>query len=186
MSNGATCPECGGVIGGDPKGTRPACTCSANLTMDDTQVEAQPVAEASQAATATVAAPPPGAKICCQCGKDVTHAKRAKDARGYWCYECHRADLRRERAAKPRARCPQCGRLVPAESIAVYHGETMCAKCRIEQEELPNHLKAKYKNKPMDDPQEVVKKQKKTIIVLACIFGLLAIVLILGRLGWLG
>jgi hypothetical protein len=100
------CPDCGGVIGGDPNGPRPVCQCGMNLTMDDTEVEAQPPPPpASSSAPAAVSvAGEEKKKICCVCGKDVTHAKRARDARGYWCYECHRADLRKERAAKPRAR----------------------------------------------------------------------------------
>lgn len=187
MTSGTTCPDCGGIIGGDPNGVRPACQCELNLTMDDTQVEAQPApaAEAAEGGSGPAVAtksPPPGAKICCQCGKDVTHARRAKDARGYWCYECHRNDLRRERAAKPRTRCPECGRLVPAESIATLHGNPMCAKCRVDQENLPRHMQAKYRRK--DDPaakEEVVKKEKKRIIALAVIFGILVLIIIIGR-----
>jgi hypothetical protein len=157
-----------------------------SLTMDDTAVEAQPApagesAGGSTAVKAAPARPPPGAKICCVCGKDVTNAKRAKDARGYWCYECHRADLRRERAEKPRARCPQCGRLVPAESITTYHGITLCAKCLREQEDLPNHLKLKYKPK-LDDGGKAIEKQKKVVIVLSVIVGVLLIIAVLGSL----
>jgi hypothetical protein len=182
MANGAICPDCGGIIGGDPTGARPACQCSMSLTMDDTAVEAQP-APAATATSAAVApaAPPPGAKICIKCGKDVTHAKRAKDAKGYWCYECHKADLRRERAEKPRARCPQCGRLVPAESITTYHGITLCAKCRMEQDDLPKHLQLKYKPKLGDD-KEKVEKQKKMVKILAIALGVLVIVAVLGSL----
>lgn len=183
MSNGAICPDCGGVIGGDPKGARPACQCSMSLTMDDTAVEAQPAPPAAEASvggasTAVKAVPPPGAKICCICGKDVTNAKRAKDARGYWCYECHRKDKDRERAAKPRARCPQCGRLVPAESITTYHGITLCAKCRLEEEELPNHMKLKYKAKLDKDPK-AAEKQKKMVMVLGVIVGVLLVIALL-------
>src|ERR1700733_2039653 len=98
MSTELICPECGGIIGGDGGGDRPACQCESSLTMDDTEVEAQP-APASALADAAPA-PPVQKKICCKCGKDVTHLKRAKDVRGYWCWECHRNDLRNERAGQ--------------------------------------------------------------------------------------
>lgn len=176
MSTELICPDCGGVIGGDGAGDRPACQCESSLTMDDTEVEAQPAPAAALADAP--AAPPVQKKICCKCGKDVTHLKRAKDVRGYWCWECHRNDLRNERAGqKPRARCPQCGRLVPAESIKSYHGATMCAKCIIEQEELPNHQKLKFKNRP--DDQLAKEHEKRGIIILSVIFGLLAIIILL-------
>jgi hypothetical protein len=161
MATDVICPDCGGLIGGDPSDPRRPCQCSVNLSMDDTEVDAQPPSAPASDDSKPSAAPPKGAKICCQCGKDVTNQKRAKDARGYWCYECHRNDQRRERAGqKPRARCPQCGRLVPAESITSYHGITLCTKCLREQDELPKHLQLKYKHKIGDeDPEEKLKRK---------------------------
>jgi hypothetical protein len=186
MATEVTCPDCGGIIGGDPSDPRPACTCSLNLSMDDTEVEAQPPPPSADDAAKAPAPKAGPAKICCQCGKDVTHQKRAKDARGYWCYECHRADLRRERAGQtPRARCPQCGRLVPADSLTTYHGNTLCAKCRIEEESLPKHMQLKYKPKIGDDPkekEEKLRKEKTRVIVLAAIFGVLALIIILSHI----
>jgi hypothetical protein len=188
MATEVICPDCGGVINGDPNGPRPVCQCELNLSLDDTEVEAQPVVPAQTGpAPIKPAAPAPSGprKICCQCGKDVTNAKRAKDARGYWCYECHRNDLRKERAANPRTRCPQCGRLVPAESITTYHGEAMCAKCRIEQDDLPNHMKLKFKHDTKEEKEAAHQKEKKRVIILASVLGVLAIIIILGRLHWL-
>jgi hypothetical protein len=179
MSTDLICPDCGGVIGGDPSGDRPACQCGLDLTMDDTEVEAQPAplpADVMAPATA-----PATKKICCNCGKDVTNARRARDARGYWCWDCHRDDLRKTRGLdKPRARCPQCGRMVPAESITSYHGMTLCAKCRIEQDELPNHQKLKYKNR-LPVPEDAGREKKRIIVLGAVVFVLLVIIL-LGKL----
>jgi DNA-directed RNA polymerase subunit RPC12/RpoP len=173
------CPDCGGVIESDGAETRPRCTCSANLTMDDTEVELQPLPPPPTDPAPAVVTP---RKICCQCGKDVTNAKRAKDASGYWCYECHRNALRKERGMdKPRARCPQCGRMVPAEAITTYHNNTMCTKCRLEQDELPKHLQLKYRPKLEGDP-DAAKIEKRRIIILASVFGVLAIIIILGKL----
>jgi hypothetical protein len=180
MATDLICPDCGGVIGGDDSDPRAKCQCQMdmNLTMDDTEVEAPAVDAGSEPAPAAAEAKPAATKapkLCCKCGKDVTNQKRARDTRGYWCWECHRADLRQERGReKPRARCPQCGRLVPADSITTYHGEPMCAKCRIEEEEAPNHKKLKFKLK---QPDEVHKAQeKKKIYIMA---GVVAFLLLL-------
>jgi hypothetical protein len=176
MATELICPDCGGVIGGDESGGRQRCQCSADLTMEDTEVEAQAVPVTSAAPAVEEVK-----KVCCVCGKDVTHARRAKDKRGYWCYECHRADLRRERGAeKPRARCPQCGRMVPAESITSYHGETLCQKCLIEQDELPNHQKLKFKLKIDEEPAK--KTEKRRIIILGVAIGFLVLLILLNRL----
>jgi hypothetical protein len=179
------CPDCGGIIGGDDDDPRPKCTCSSGLSMDDTEVEAQP-----PPVVAAEAAPPPAApagpkKICCICGKDVTHAKRAKDARGYWCYDCHRADKESKRdGGKPRARCPECGRMVPADSILNYHGHTLCAKCRSEQEDLPNHQKLKFKRKVGDDPSHK-EAEKRRIMIWGGLVVILLLLALLAKLHFL-
>jgi endogenous inhibitor of DNA gyrase (YacG/DUF329 family) len=189
MATDLICPDCGGVIGGDESDTRPKCSCQIDLdlTMDDTEVEAPVVdagsapAEGAAAAEAKPAAPKP-VKLCCMCGKDVTHEKRARDTRGYWCWECHRADLRRERGReKPRTRCPQCGRLVPADSITTYHGETMCTKCRIEQDELPNHKKVKFKLKQDATLEKQIEKRRIYIMAGVVVF-LLLLAVVMSRL----
>jgi hypothetical protein len=185
------CPDCGGVIGGDEDDARPKCRCDGALSLDDTEVELQAAATAATSAPAApipVTPAPAVKKLCCVCGRDVSHEKRAKDEKGYWCYDCHKADRERQRGGgdKPRARCPECGRLVPADSIASLHGMTMCAKCRIEQDELPNHLKAKYKRRNRDEPAEAKAAEKKKIIVMAAIVGVLLLVIVLARLHVLG
>ena len=88
MATELICPDCGGIIGGDENDSRPKCQCASELTMDDTEVEPLPLAPAAEEPVA----PPKPKKICWKCGKDVTHAKRAKDDKGYWCYDCHKAD----------------------------------------------------------------------------------------------
>jgi hypothetical protein len=179
MATDLICPDCGGVIGGDETDSRPRCQCQVELalTSDDTEVDAQAVVADVPAAEGAAPAAPPAApkklKLCCKCGKDVTNAKRARDTRGYWCWDCHRADLRRERGLeKPRARCPQCGRLVPADSITTYHGNTLCTKCRIEQEELPNHQKLKFKLK-VDDTETKKREKLKLYVLLGIVLAVL-------------
>jgi hypothetical protein len=75
--------------------------------------------------------------------------------------------------------------MVPAESITTFHGMTMCAKCRVEQDDLPNHMKAKYKRDTKGDAAEAHKREKNRVIILACVFGALAIIIILSRLHFL-
>ncbi|MGA2230317.1 MAG: hypothetical protein ABSH22_05410 [Tepidisphaeraceae bacterium] len=184
------CPDCGGVIGADENDPRPKCRCEGALSLDDTEVELQAAANAAQGSPAAPipVTPAPAAgpkKLCCVCGRDVTHEKRAKDEKGYWCYDCHKADRERQRGGpdKARARCPECGRLVPAESIATLHGITMCAKCRVEQDELPNHLKLKYRRRNKEEPAEQKAAEKKRILILSVVFGILVIIIVLARLG---
>src|SRR4051812_18981843 len=51
-----------------------------------------------------------GTKICCVCKKDVSSAKRVKDAAGhYYCAPCHTALAQRAAAAKGQARPPPVG-----------------------------------------------------------------------------
>jgi|GEM_PF-937776 len=179
MATEIICPDCGGTINAEPNDPRRKCECESELGMDDTEVELQPPSDAAETKPAPTAPAAGGAKkVCCVCGKDVTNAKRAKDSRGYWCYDCHRSDLRKERFGdQPRLRCPECGRMVPAETITTVHGHAMCAKCRVEQDELPNHMKAKYKPKLKDDP-EAKAKEKKRLIIISCVFGGLFVVVV--------
>ena len=123
MASELICPDCGGVIGAGPDDARFRCVCSGGgAAADDTEV---------------AVAPPPAAKVCVNCGKDVTGQKRAKDSRGYWCYECHKEDMRKEKGAdKPRVRCPDCGRGVPADSLINFDGIPICQKCRAERSEM--------------------------------------------------
>jgi DNA-directed RNA polymerase subunit RPC12/RpoP len=120
------CPDCGGVVGatettedGDP------CRCFVGKPADDTQVDAptpEPVAPADRP------------KICRVCGKDVSGQKRAKDHTGYYCYDCHKAEEKRENYG--RVRCQVCGHLVKEESLADYEGTRMCPTCLGERTEL--------------------------------------------------
>ena len=175
------CPDCGGLIGGEEDDPRRRCTCEQNGSPDDTEVDAQPPIDVAPAPEPAK----PGAgpkKICCICGKDVTHAKRAKDERGYWCYDCHKADKAAKRGdTSPRARCPECGRMVPADSITIYHGHSLCAKCRSEQEDLPNHQKLKYRRKT-GDAEAQKAAEKKRIIILAVAFGILVLIILYAKI----
>ena len=158
------CPDCGGVIGIEPGEGQMRCMCkdasapAAHVPASEASVKASKLfaripsiadedeedmsgltsdSGDTQVTSSSSVIPP---KICCQCGVDVNGKKRAKDSRGYWCYECYKEDLRKERAAKkgdnrPKGRCNHCGRMVPVDSLITRSGLAMCAKCRLEEEE---------------------------------------------------
>jgi len=162
---------------------RPRCQCLGSTGMDDTEMELPAqvaTAEKGETSPAVAAPAPVSKKVCCKCGKDVTGHRRAKDEHGYWCYDCHKADMaKRGVVKKPKARCPQCGRLVPADSLTYYHGHSACARCISEQEELPRHMQLKYKRK-MDDTHQT-QYEKYRVLVLVGILVILGIVILLGH-----
>jgi hypothetical protein len=151
--------------------------------MDDTEMELPvetPAVRQGDAATTEAPAAPVAKKFCCKCGKDVTGHRRAKDEHGYWCYDCHKADMaKRGITKKPKARCPQCGRMVPADTLTLYHGHSACAKCISEQEDLPRHQQLKFKRK-MDDSQQT-QYEKYRVLVLFGVLVLLGIVILLNH-----
>jgi hypothetical protein len=129
MVGGILCPDCGGVVGatettedGDP------CRCFVAKSSDDTHMD--PV----DPPAADLAAPSVRPKVCRICGKDVTGQKRAKDHTGYYCYDCHKAEEKRENYG--RVRCRVCGHLVKEESLTDYEGTRMCPTCHGERIEL--------------------------------------------------
>src|SRR5580700_9897227 len=110
MSTELICPDCGGVIGADGSEAGRACTCfaSSSNSSRSTSTEIQPGEENSDTVVDQVETPK--AKVCCQCGKDLTGHRRLRDSRGYWCYACHKLD---KEANKPKGeKCEGCSRIV--------------------------------------------------------------------------
>lgn len=70
------------------------------------------------------------AKICCQCGKDVSGHTRFKDSRGYWCKDCHKEDM----AAMGEVKCDSCGRSFALERLIDIDGHKYCATCDKERQ----------------------------------------------------
>jgi hypothetical protein len=119
------CPDCGGVVGAtETTDAGPPCRCfvSEPSTKSDTVSDLPAPVEV------------PAAKICRICGKDVTGQKRAKDNTGYYCYECAKAEEKKERQG--RVRCKVCGHLTKEENIQPYDGVKMCHRCREERDDL--------------------------------------------------
>jgi DNA-directed RNA polymerase subunit RPC12/RpoP len=118
------CPDCGGVVGAtETTEAGPPCRCFAgepessalSSRMDETAMGETAVAE------------PPKPKICRICGKDVAGHRRVKDSAGYMCYDCAKAEEKRELG--DRVKCNVCGHLAKETSIQTYEGTRMCSKC---------------------------------------------------------
>ena len=69
------------------------------------------------------------AKICCQCGADVSHSRRLKDSRGYWCVPCNEADKLHQLCADA-GMCESCGAGVGATQLTKIGGQSLCPHCR--------------------------------------------------------
>ena len=131
MSTELICPDCGGVIGADASDAGRACTCFANKSA---ATDVAPSEDASGDTVVERVEETPKAKVCCQCGKDLTGHRRLRDSRGYWCYACHKLD---KEANKPKGvACADCGRIVPEAALSEYEGLQICGACRAERKEL--------------------------------------------------
>src|SRR5438045_1832422 len=110
------CPDCGGVLGATEMtdAGRP-CTCF------------------TQSSSASVAAPPvvqEKAKVCRECGKDLTGKLRVKDSRGYLCPECNQKEKQEERG--DRVRCRGCSHFIKKSMMTEYEGKLYCERCYAE------------------------------------------------------
>ncbi len=130
MSTELICPDCGGVIGGDSTDPGRSCHCWANKSADGELGGGQD----ASGDTIVEKTDGPRAKVCCQCGTDLTGKKRLRDSRGYWCYACHKLD---KEANKPKGqRCADCGRIVAEAALSDFEGRMVCAACRAEGKDL--------------------------------------------------
>src|SRR5438270_13235287 len=68
-------------------------------------------------------------KLCCKCGKDVTHLGRMKDSQGrYWCIDCGAKDEER-RGAHSGGTCQGCGEPFGKPQLTRLNGKTYCPNC---------------------------------------------------------
>jgi DNA-directed RNA polymerase subunit RPC12/RpoP len=167
------CPDCGGHIGeGGAAGTRP-CSCfveqpkrSRPLPDEPDPVDMRP----NQGSDA-------GKKVCRFCGKDLTGRSRMKDEHGYICKKCSDEDFAEQaEREKDLLRCPECERKLKPTAFVEYRGTLICRRCHL------HHLE--------NDKLKVAKVQltkhkehdKKTVISLAIVFAILALILVLKSL----
>ena len=155
------CPDCGGVIGATAA-TEHGQPCICYQTATSVTTGKSTTADTSR-------------KVCVSCGKDVTHAKRAKDSLGYWCFECHAKDkLRQKPTGTP---CPGCGRLVKDSALVEVDGRRVCVLCR-EAERQDKARKARVSGAPT---KEFKREEIRNLYIMVAV---LIFLLVLGALGW--
>jgi len=169
MSTELTCPDCGGVIGGDSNDPGRACTCwseSAKVT--------GLASEATDSGDTVVDRVAPAAtKVCCQCGKDLAGKKRLRDSRGYWCYACHKLD---QEATRPQGkRCDECNRKVPETALSEIDGKQICGKCQLERKQAE---KDRRRLSPVKTDAHDQLAKKRLLWILAVVVVLTAIIVL--------
>ena len=69
-------------------------------------------------------------KVCCSCGKDVSHAQRMKDSHGkYWCVPCGDKD-RKQHKYDVGGICNGCGESFTRAQLMDIAGQHLCPACR--------------------------------------------------------
>ena len=160
------CPDCGGVVG-ETEATEagPPCRC---FTAPPPSPDESPVDSSDQT-------PAPAPKVCRLCGKDVTGKKRVRDPHGYYCYECHQEQEKKN--YQGRVRCNVCGHLVKEENLIVYEGTRMCPHCHNEKIELQKkHIKQ------IGFRGAQTRTEAKQVLRLVMVLGVLALVILAGFL----
>lgn len=116
-------------------------------------------------------------KMCVKCGKDLTKQKRLRDSNGYWCVDCHKADVK-EKAPKG-VPCPRCKRVVPPESLLSVDGQMMCSRCVRQLRELKQAGNKKFRAL---DSQHFEKAEKSKLWMMLVVIIVLALFAIYGAL----
>ncbi len=167
-----TCPDCGGHIGENgPPGSKP-CSCFTPAPRRPRPVMDEP--DPQDMLPNQAGAP---AKVCRFCGKDLTGRSRLKDELGYVCKKCSDEDFaEQDEREKDLIKCPECERKLKPGAFLEYRGTLICRRCHahhLENDRLKVGKVKLTKHKEHD---------KKSVKVLAIIFGVLALVLILRSL----
>ena len=171
-----TCPDCGGIIGGDPSQGK-VCICFSSSSSAKKVEELEPQTSSD---TSVVDSPAPVAKVCCKCGKDLTGKKRLRDSRGYWCYACHKLDMEANKAEG--VRCADCGRVVAESALTEYDGVRICSACRADRKEFDREKK---RLAPIDS-KAYQQLDKNRMFWLAGVLALLLVIIILHWLKIIG
>jgi len=125
MSTLVMCPQCGGILAGSADEMSGGRRCSCSGTSKGVAVAESP-ATSSSSTTAS-------RKVCVQCAKDVTTAKRMKDSKGkYWCIECGKADQAKKgttASSSSGAVCPDCLQSFPPVQLIKKDSKYLCQGC---------------------------------------------------------
>jgi hypothetical protein len=194
METDVVCPDCGKVIA--PAGAVDdtlRCRCAdartrgPALSVEDVplrpsiSIPIPDVATKQKDDTDTLPPPPElsGAKEkkCYVCGADLAGRVRLKDHLGrYWCKQCAAADERQKRREEE-GRCPDCGRVFPAEKLVYFQTTKVCKTCFKEREKV---LEKKIKKAAAEKVHD--KAQWESIKWMAIVAGVL---LLLGTIAFL-
>jgi hypothetical protein len=172
VSEELICPDCGGHIGeGGAAGTRP-CSCFAPRPTRKRPVPDEP--DPLDMLPNQTGGPNTAKKVCRFCGKDLTGRSRMKDELGYICKKCSDEDFaEQEEREKDLMRCPECERKLKPSAFVEYRGSLICRRCHLhhlENDKLKVGKVKLTKHKEHD---------KKTVVTLAIIFGVLMMILII-------
>lgn len=173
MSEDLICPDCGGVIGGtgvDTSGRGP-CKCYVEAVATQTRRDEDEDKEDSSD-TVSIPSQPAGdtsPKLCITCGKNVSGHRRVKDSRGYMCYECAKTEVKAEKAGT--IPCGQCGRRMKEAGLSPYKGKMICKSC------LDHHREIDFKNRKVAT-KEIDEYEKRNVIILAVVFGVLTLIVL--------
>jgi hypothetical protein len=183
MSELVRCPDCGGIVGAtEPTDEGAPCTCftaspqSQTPSLRYSEDSDSPHATPNDSFGTEVMNSPPAEKVCCKCGKDLTGKKRLKDSLGYWCPDCHRADEKSKEVQG--VKCEQCGRIVPGQSLTSSDGKKICSRCLREDRALRAPGSKRFR--PIDD-KNFKETDKKSLIILASILGILALIILISH-----
>jgi len=117
-----------------------------------------------------------GGKLCYVCSCDLTGQRRYKDENGYYCPACARK-MDKQETEKERAdevaglvKCPSCRRKLKPAAFQIYHGRTLCKQCVLAKQDMPGLKVAKV------ELTYHAKEDKRRMIVLASIAGLLLLI----------
>ena len=177
MAEDLICPDCGGVIGGEPGTGRKVCECF--VARKTVTVEPRPMMP--EASGMPIDDPSGlGEKVCRVCGKNLKGHRRFKDGRGYTCANCTQAEQQADVDANV-IPCTECGRKLKIDGITTYDGRVMCKRCAAEKRELN-----KFKPPIAGIVVKEKEAEKATLRNLLIVAGVLLLIMLLAGLGFIG
>ena len=174
MSEDLICPDCGGVIGGEPGQGRRVCDCFAERK--SVALEPRPTVQPEFAEDPSST----GEKVCRTCGKNLKGHRRFKDSRGYQCAQCALSEQHQDVQANL-VPCTECGRKLKIDGITTYEDRVMCKRCASEKREL-----SKFKPPIAGIVVKEKEAEKATLRNLLIVAGVLLLIMLLAGFGLIG
>lgn len=179
-----TCPDCGGRIGLPAQEATPGlkpCTCfdapkpsKPRLPDEPDPVDMIPLNPHAPRAD--------GKKLCRVCGKNLAGRARLKDSKGYICKKCSDAEYEAEfEAERDAIECPECHRKLKPGAFIEWRGTLICKRCQ------SHHIEHdKLKVAKLGELRLHAKEEKKSVLTLAVIGGVLFVLVVIKTIvyGW--